>query len=491
MKLKPVNLKTLATTISAVSLLAGCGDDDINPGNLELPASYEFESLTDTSSGTSVEHAEATTRLVLIKELEYLIGSDYLQAVGQNLGPEAAEALLYRIYEGGTKALTDNVSTSNLYDVYDPNDLESQGSTPIKGMEFDIPLKQTTFQDLHQGINLKEVMPGISYELHYKESLSDELIEQGAVAGPQFIGLATGIVADENNRPNVLIEKWFTAIARLAADEDDTTRYLETNFNYKSLVTEFLLQSIAGPQVTNHHLATSALSMDNQNADPEHPNYTPLQHQWDLAWGYYGANIATIGSIDARTVNFMDLNSDNLLDVFKEVNFDFMLHSSDRDDKSPFSTSTFADTFLTHYASGRVLIDMEYLGEVFHNDWSISNNAESLNRAWVELASATAIHYANSMLLELLYFTSEDEKYNADKYVDAWAKLKATTMALQFYPNNKLDKTEFSELQQLVGNKVIFEDTPTKMNNYIVDLFEVLEILATPYEFNKTDYENW
>ena len=129
---KSVPFKVLPLAI-AVSL-AGCGDDNLNPDALNAPETYEFESKIQPGLST-VNYREATTRLMLIRELNHLIKSDYLQAYGENNTHEDVVNLLNRYYTIGTKANDQSLTSNNVYDEYDPEGIELSGPTPLKSIE--------------------------------------------------------------------------------------------------------------------------------------------------------------------------------------------------------------------------------------------------------------------------------------------------------------------------------------------------------------------
>ena len=112
-------MKTLFKKVALISLpllLTACGDDDLDPDSINAPDVYNFTSLTDPSAVSSVDYKEATTRLVLIEELNYLIGSQYFLEYAESHGKDDAIILLNRAYTEGTKSsFINNLASVSLY----------------------------------------------------------------------------------------------------------------------------------------------------------------------------------------------------------------------------------------------------------------------------------------------------------------------------------------------------------------------------------------
>ncbi len=448
-----ISLKKL-TPFTLPFLLAACGNDDLDPDAIDAPDTYEFNSLTDPSAMTSVDYSEATTRLVLIKELEYLINSEFLQDYGEQHDKEAVVALLNRVYREGTKPdSTNNLASVNLYD-------NSTTPTPIKSINFTDDT--TTFTALMSNVNLQEVIPGLNTNIPTREI-------QDIEGNGDFIGWRLEGNSNGNTYAIGMIQSWFEVIATLATDVDDlgnvntASQFSSNNINYRDLIISFLSASIPYFEVTNIHLHEDALEADNSHSTSSQ-SYTQLEHHWDMAYGYFGTTIT------AKTQSLTSLlaTQSASLENANERIYDIAAEAAQRDIDSLLNSSAISRSFINNTIDGRTLISLNKTSSLYQYRKNILDN-------WEKTLAATLIHHINGSIG--LGFTVN---------LDHWAHMKAYALALQFNPNPLLSEQVLLDIHSLIG------ELPKVGNkNYLKDLLLARDKIQASYNFPLSDVQKW
>ncbi len=473
------------TLIILPFLLLGCGDDDLDSSVIHAPDTYEFTSLTDPSASSSVDYKVAATRLMLIQELDYFIGSSYFEEYGQEHGKDAAVALLNRIYEGGTKSdYSNNLTDVNLYD-------DTSNATPISSivLENDLTLLQQDFSGLAQGVNLKEVMPGILHDLHYRKSVDESLGD--------FVGWATYDVADGDLTPDILVDRWFSELALYVADADPETRFTKNRINVKNVLITFLYGAIAYDQAMAVYLSPSTLmNASNVSKDPLSA-FTDLEGLWDNAFGYFGAPVNyKISSVEnkANSLN-IDADSDGKIDIFKEYTSYYARHAAINDLASTFSESTLSILSMDDFLIGRQIIqnsidatEQAYKTEIVHL-------AESIAETWERIVASVAIRYINDTADEAILILNNKSEASEESYFDSWSLLKGTLLTMQFNPNSKLSYEPMSEPESdlaLIHRLMISPPKPENINSSLfTDLNDIKQLLISRFNISHEDAESW
>ncbi len=472
----PLKILTLS---SLPMFLLACGNDDEDTFSINAPDTYAFTSITDPSAPSSVDYKEATTRNVLIKELEFLIGSDYLQEVGQAQGHAAALELLNRIYIKGTLDVPDNLVATNLYN-------QQSEPTPIMGLTFssDFPSLQQSFADLEPNINLQNKLAGISKDLFFRNDDNDTYGD--------LIGWYINLLADEDDVPDRMIGHWFERIAVLASDTNPETRYIEGNQDYQKLVTVFLSGAINYFNATQFHLHFEQGMQANNTIGGSSTYYSDLQHQWDLALGYYGA------SRDIKTLKFQqvssqgdnDSNQDQLIDLYSEFNFAYSLEASYRDRDGPLGDIKFTPAITQSQLNGRQLIDNQLNLTPSTTTEPISFQTETLLRNWEKVIAATILHYLNTTANDAALFKLDDLEYDEKHYITQWSALKAHALALQFSPFGTLSKQELIDVHTDLGTGPEISN-PNFLNTQFSNYSNVRSMLIDKFEFSNESAGNW
>ena len=414
-------------------LLAACGEDDYDSSGIQAPNAYEFSSLTDPSAPSSVDYREATTRLTLIKELEYLIGSDELQAYGQANDRDAVIDLLNRVYEGGTQANFDNnLAAVNLYD-------DSSTPTLIKGIDVSDGTLTFAADSFTVNTNIKDTVP-----------------------------------SDTNEK----IQDWFFNIATLAVDTNNSTRFISDGFDYQALVIGYLSVVMPFDRVSNTYLSTSSLAADNTRNDSS-TIYTQLEHSWDLAFGYFGT------STSAKTQSLNAIISSNTSNVrhLDDFVFDLAAATAQRDMNSTLREANFSQSIIENFLTGRTLISLNKDHDLFSKQSNlISRHAENILYTWEKALAATLIYHTKNTIIN---------RYIADKYNYHWAMMTVYAKAIAKNPNSILAPGVISDLTAAKIGIPANNSENLKQTTYLTTLYEAEQNIQQTYNFSDSDVESW
>jgi len=467
-----MNFLKKLTPFTLPLLLAACGDDDLDTSIIQAPDTYEFTSLTDPSASSSVAYEEVTTQIVLIKELEYLIGSGHLQTVAQSGGDQAVIDLLNRIYDSGSS----NITATNVYN-------SSSAATPINGVTTTLDKLQADFSSMHAGVNLKSKMPGVNTDLIYRDSEDSSL---GNLLGWSMAGILN---KDEDELSDKMIQDWFANIAILARNSPDTTTYRSNAMDYQALVTSYLSTALPYFQVTNI-LLNPEVGLTASNSSQT--QYTALQHNWDLAFAYFGASRHY--KIHNKAVNAsvkgVDSNGDERINLFTEFNFIHARNAAELDNNAELSDTNFSQNIMQAFLNGRQLID-EHI--TTNNDellTQINIQADIICKNWERIMAAQLIHHIN-LTTQFIGFYGQSPTLD-DAYAKNWAYAKSYAIALQFNPNSIIT---FEELTATDSIHSLMTQTPETrvgiLNTYKNKLLIARNQVATTYGFSDRNTLAW
>ncbi len=424
-----MNFLKKLTPFTLPLLLVACGDDDLDTSGIQAPNAYEFSSLTDPSAPSSVDYRVATTQLALIKELEYLIGSDELQAYGQGKDRAIVIELLNRVYEGGTKtSFNKNLTEVNLYD-----DLSTP--TPVKGIVIGDGTLTFATSSFAENTNIKET-----------------------------VSLAT----DEQ------IQDWFFNIATLATDDDNTTRFTSNGFNYQALVIGYLSVAMPFDRASNTHLNATGLGANNTR-DNSNLSFTQLEHNWDLAFGYFGTSqLAKTQSLDSIITN-----NQNGVSRLNNYVFDVAEATAQRDLDSTLREANFSQSIINDFLNGRAIISLDKDHASFDKQTSlIGNHADNILYNWEKALAATLIYHTKNTIIK---------RYTIDEYDFHWAMMTVYAQAIAMSPNSLLAS---EDIAILTANKLDASDT-NKQTNYLTTLYVAEQNIKQTYGFSESDVASW
>lgn len=350
----------------------------------------------------------------------------------------------------------------------------------------------------------------------------------------EFFGWTEGM--DTDPVPEELVEYFFDALAQEATD--GTAPQLETtggseqlppDVNYvndvghdlRQLVQKFLLGAVAFAQGTNDYLQTD---WEATNTQEDSNPYTEAEHNWDEAFGYFGAarNYGEYTDDEIRASGpdrraefengYNDANGDGLIDLESEFNFGNSTNCAKRDAGATVATDFTQDAF-----------DAFLLGrEILMNGAGGSYTAEQLDaireqvliasRTWEKCVSATVVHYINDVIAEMEKF-SNGQYQDVDNFLNlakTWGEMKGFALGLQFNPDSPfrsgtvdgIDIDDLKEVHTLMGDAPVLADgsqlgdppsgtAQEAIDGYIDDLLAARDILQAAYEFDADNTANW
>ena len=259
----------------------------------------------------------------------------------------------------------------------------------------------------------------------------------------------------------------------------------------RELLDKFLRVAVAFSQGADDYLddadADKGILADHSAADGD-ANYTPLEHQWDEGFGYFGAS-RTYGAWDDATiaVGWADEDGDGAIDVLTEVAFGHAVNAAKRDADSV-SPTDFTHEAWAGFHAGRALIaandgplDDAALDELRgHRDRAVGN--------WERAIAASAVHYINDVLDDMSTFGTAD--YVFLDHAKHWSELKGFALGLQFNPDSPLSDAEFARLHTLLRDAPVLPGDPGE-GSYADDLLEARDLLGAAYGFDAADVLAW
>ena len=265
-------------------------------------------------------------------------------------------------------------------------------------------------------------------------------------------------------------------------------------------------------------------------------NHTAMEHNWDEAYGYFGAardytdytddEIAGKATQNGARKKYHDTNGDGKIDLTSEYNFGNSVNAAKRDRGR---STDFTKNAFDAWIRGRAIITAHH-GKNFEK-WSDSMKADlraqvaAIGAAWEGAVAATVIHYINDVLADMSKFDTDD--YNYADHAKHWGELKGFALGLQFNPNSPLHEeragfcytaangidytvTEvgctgasgewtapakaFVQLHEIIGDEPCLDSSPSNNENwakYQAYLDEANNIIKEAFAFNAEDVANW
>jgi len=463
------------TLLSASVMLAACGsssDDSIDP-----PA-YSFTSKIDATE-SSVSYSGQATRQLLINDLKALIGTADLYDVTQDAaGKTEVLERLNRIYAVGTKEVTGklNLMDENVFD----GDVEA---TPVSiSVEAPLVLTQTDYSALSSDKNLQSKIAGQDNDLTNA-----------------FVGWDVTISGEQtdNDRPDLLIQTWFEAIADLATDGDDATTFVSSEgLDYQQLVQKLLLGAVNYSQAAEDYLKPSkGLVKQNNVGDKDGAkDYTSLEHQWDEGFGYFGAgrDYANRTDSDNKNIVAFDQNQDGEIDLYAEYNFGHSVNAVKRDLGATDEGTDFSKAAIDAFQNGRQLIQDNFgtdpvEGTGYHSE--LAQFAETALNNWENAIAATVIHYINDVIAETESLGTNEPASLANR-AKHWSEMKGFALSLQFSPIAQITTVDLASIHEKMAAAPVLT-AGDAADAYVVALTEARATLQAAYGFSDTNVAGW
>lgn len=530
-----MKLKPLAVALMLASTLAACGggsDNNTAPiqvdngdtsgdtgGNtggdtstpvIEAPSTYSFETQFDGfDAGTSaVKYTGQTARHMFIEALVTQTLSYTADDAAKTQAQVAAEMAAFFDNEG------DTLDTHAITFTKDGVTFLPQNDSNV-----------TTFGSISGGKSLSGKIAG-----------NDTGVDAGALedglVNATFFGWDEGnggfqASGETGSRPEDLTRHMFDLLADEVVDGstpsipttggavDLDVSYVDgEGRDFRQLIQKFLLGAITFSQGTSDYLQTD-FSADNVQ-DGTNP-FTSGAHDWDEAFGYFGAainyndytddEIAAKGGRDGWSNGYNDINEDGNIDLRSEINLGNSSNCAKRDRGATVATD-FTKTAFDAFIAGRTILNNAEAaaaaagGQVDLTAEQATALEEAGNvaaRTWEECIAATVVHYINDTTADINNFDSGNYT-DLDHYKDLakhWAEMKGFALGLQFNVESPIyDSADnlqaFEDALAAMGTGPVLADAgDTAIADYLAGLAAARTAFQTIYGFDAQNVENW
>lgn len=483
--------KTLvfASLVGLAASAAACSESGDGGGNDVAPQSYRFE----RQGQSTVSYTGQSTRQVLINDVVGLMSaiSDAVLA-GEDLDRydtrEKVYALLTPLYEQGGVA--------------DPSraipKLVADGDTTL----------QQSYADFNDA-NLKDKVAG-----------NDAVTDHVDWTGRAFVGWsaanlvvnAAGDLGTPATPEELLLALFWTFADQAAAGaagsfpiDAATPLYLTpAGHDLTQLVEKFLLAAVNFSQGADDYLdddvADKGLLAANELAG-ESP-YTTLEHQWDEAYGYWGAareygaytdeEIAAAGGRLEYENGYYDANDDGLIDLTSEYNFGASVNAAKRDRGSANGAETdFTGEADLAWRTGRAIIASAYEAGEEVDLAALVAQRDIIVSTWEKGYAATAIHYINEALSDMDVIGTA--AYSFADHAKHWSELKGFALSFQFNPGSPMSEADFAEVHAAIGDfpQGASATSPIDDDVYRTRLLDARNLIGNAYDFDEANVTSW
>ena len=506
-------LQNLVVAMGLSLFVVGCGggggssssDPDPSPTPTvspepELGTTYSFESKFDESE-SSVSYTGQTARHALIaalfRDIESIDGTQTFD-ISERVNLYFAGCAAATISEGTLVCPGDNEVG-----------IENHG---IEFTDFDVE-PGSTFDSISSNKDLRGKIAGNDREAH--------------ILGDGFFGWDEGL--EDGATPEQLVHYWTEQLEATAtaasgrtvnvngAESEINVGYVDTfGRDYSQLMQKFLLGAVALSQGTADYLAGI---FGNDNSAPEEDKfYTEAEHNWDEAFGYFGAprDYDDYEPAEIASTVFHDTDEDGAIDLRSEYAFGASTNCAKRDRDTlnmegiSAEPTTFKEDAFEAFVEGRRLI-AEHSGTEFsdEDEAAIDAQIEIAAVTWEKCLAATAVHYINDVITDISTiqtdsssgFTSLD---HFKDYAKHWSELKGFALSLQFNPRSPFRTSDVVSIADLENLLSVIGDAPVMDDGtqagvayeggtaaYVTALEGIRTTLQTAYDFEEEHVVRW
>ena len=363
------------------------------------------------------------------------------------------------------------------------------------------------------------------------ENTSGKAGETGKLLNGEFFGWTDGIT--DTSLPIDLVYVWVDQLVDEA--QDGTGIIIETaggdvtidvseyegdaeGRNYRQLLQKFLLGAVNLSQISNDYLRVPFNDAEYLGQEGT-KDYAKGEHDWDEAFGYYGAaqdnnrytddEAAGKGGADDKKNGWFDSNGDGSIDVRSEYNMAISQNCAKRDRGSTTGTDLSKEAMDAFLLGRHVIAEATAAANMTDAEYTVVQaQADVAANAVEKCVAATVIHYVNDM--EDDYDAIADgvyaDKANFINLTKHWAEMKGFALGLQFNPSSPYaaeDKRD--ELKQILAdmgnapvlangsqNGVAASGTAAEaITAYRAKLVAARDALGTAYGFDASDVADW
>ena len=309
------------------------------------------------------------------------------------------------------------------------------------------------------------VIPGPNYgDISSNKTLSGKIAggdgvgggEAGRLIDNDFFGWEDGM-----DRTPLPIELAYYFIDRLAAEATDgvtptirtsddpavsigTVRVDAAGRDYRQLLQKFLSGAVSLSQGTNDYFQTDFPNALAQEGDK---NFTAGEHDFDEAFGYYGAarnqneytddEAAAKGGREGWGAGYHDTNGDGNIDIRSEVVLGHAQNCAKRDRGSDGATDFSREAMDAFLIGRQILSDASIAGSLGDDGMAaLDGQIEIAAKTWEKCVAATVVHYINDVTSDMGNFEGSSFA-DLDNFLDLtkhWGEMKGFALALQFSP---------------------------------------------------------
>lgn len=428
---RPVGILLLAS-----ALLGACTETPLPPDRNDttaVPQQYVFDSRFKQGT-SSVSYEGQTVRNLLIQDL-----SAAMAALAKPGATPITEADLLRLYEHADASNLSSTTTIT-------------GGTPLEARYSAIATSK---------------------------KLSDKI--------------SPAVVVGFNATSDALVREWIRVIATNSQDPGKLGTpavLLDANgIEIPEIVNKLLLGAVSYYQATSVYM-NGLLSKDNAAAADDGKGgtqpYTVMEHNWDEAFGYFGAARDYARYTDAQLAGTssdytFDSNGDGKIDFRSEYNFAFARNAGKRDKSAgtDFSKEAF-DAFLK---ARTAIVNKASVSEI------IAHRAAA-SLAWEKIIASTVAHYINDVATTMAALDGTRSKEALLRH--QWSELKGFLASLQFNTMKRISDAQIQQLHALIGDRpVVAAPSTSAHTEYLAKLDDARNVLKSAYGFSDAHMDSW
>ena len=290
--------------------------------------------------------------------------------------------------------------------------------------------------------------------------------------------------------------------------------------DYRQLTQKFLSGAVSFSQGTNDYFQTDYANALTQEGTK---SYTAGEHDFDEAFGYYGASrnigdytddeAAGKGGREGFGNGYNDTNGDGSIDIRSEIVLGHAQNCAKRDRGSDGATDFSQDAFDAFLIGRQILDNAAKAGTLTAEAQSALNSQISIaSKAWEKCIAATVVHYINDVSADMGEYQAPDfaSLGNFKTMAKHWGEMKGFALALQFSPYSPfrddsvegIDLDDLKRVLDLMGDAPVLADgsqggipvsgsAEDAIAAYLSDLQTARDVLEEAYGFDPSVVASW
>ena len=469
-----------------------------------MPEAYSYANSIYTADSDSVSYTGQTARHLLISGMV-----DYMSAMTESGATKAEYVTDLDFFMNGDGANTASTGFTLKNGAADGSDVDSAA----------------TYGAVSSNKNLDGKIAGGNGEGGG---------ETGKLIDGEFFGWSDGLSL--GSLPINLVDLWIDQLATQASDGTSvvisttggdvtvtSVQYDQYGRNQRQLLQKFLLGAITFSQGTNDYFQAAFGTQISEQEGTK--NYSAGEHNFDEAFGYYGAarDNNSYTDLEARAKSgrdgwlngYYDTDANGLIDPRSEFNFGNAQNCAKRDvgsadNANPTDLSTEA---MSAFLAGRQIIsNAANAGSMSEaEEIALAGHVKSAALAWEKCIAATVVHYINDVTNDMADYSAGSYK-DVDNFIDVakhWSEMKGFALGLQFSPfspfrDAEVTAVDIDDLKALLialgdapmladGSQVgvAASDRDTAITAYTAQLAEARQTLQDAYGFDADNVAEW